>query len=84
VKTISDYSFTGANFKNLRFEEGSQLETIGQNAFSDSFLLQLNIPLTTKSIGGNAFKGMQTTLKITMSAEFKKLTPSYFGISTDV
>lgn len=64
VTTLIDYAF-GYNYelKTVIFEEGSQLKTIGANAFlNHADLDSITIPASVKSIGNNAFDGSVTKL----------------------
>jgi len=58
-KIIPDNFYSGcATLEQVVFEEGSQLETIGKNAFSGVSTLEfINIPDGTKTIGEKAFDG---------------------------
>ena len=62
VTTIGDYAFAGGRFfaymnlENVTFEEGSQLESIGNRAFQWGKLSSIEIPNSVTSIGSGAFE----------------------------
>ena len=66
ISTIGDWAFqSSSKLKNVIIPEGSQLQTIGNNAFIDTKLESINIPSTVTSIGSGAFNGTKlTTLTI--------------------
>ncbi|MCR5251259.1 MAG: leucine-rich repeat protein [Lachnospiraceae bacterium] len=59
VRYIGAYSLTNiVNLKEVIFIEGSQLEEIGQYAFSENINLEsINVPEAVKRIGNDAFRG---------------------------
>lgn len=73
VKTIgqSAFQYAGYDMANLTvtFENGSELTTIGQNAFQESKVQSINLPSELTSIGASAFKqcGELTTINLPAS-----------------
>lgn len=67
VTSIGDYAFAGGSFiaymnlENVTFEEGSQLESIGEGAFSWGKLSSIKIPNGVTSIGNYAFSASELT-----------------------
>ena len=63
LKSIGSYAFNGCNgLKTLTFAEGSQLETIGGDAFSGTGITgELTLPASVTTIGENAFSGCSLT-----------------------
>ena len=63
VTSIGNYAFNGcSNLKVLAFAEGSQLETIGDNAFlSTGITGELTLPASLKSIGDWVFNATKLT-----------------------
>lgn len=68
VKTIGKSAAEGLKYlKSLKFEEGSQLETINSNAFYNcSDITELSIPGSVKSMAGNAIYGCNSLNKFTL------------------
>ena len=58
VESIEDMAFYGCNsLKNVTFEKGSQLKTIGTFAFAScTSLISIEIPASVKTIGNLAFQ----------------------------
>ena len=56
VKEIKDHAFYNTKLKEITFEEGSQLETIGEEAFGFCDLKTITLPATLESIGAKAFE----------------------------
>ena len=55
VKKINDNAFKNLGIENLVFEKGSQIEEIGQNAFRNNSIKQLNLPKKQITIYFDAF-----------------------------
>jgi len=67
VTSIGDYAFAGAQFTNLTFAAGSQLQTIGYAAFqSCQALTSITIPASVTSIGFNVFSACMNLASITV------------------
>ena len=56
VKTINSWVFYNKGITEVVFEEGSQLETIGTNAFSKNSISTLTLPNSITTIEGSAFE----------------------------
>lgn len=70
VKTIDSHAFYGCSqATNLRFDETSQLEVIGQDAFAYCTSLQaIQLPASVNSIGEGAFMGTTGVVSVTVEA----------------
>lgn len=69
VETIGANAFENCTqMQYIEFDEGSQLTTIGNSAFSGSGLWNIVFPSTVNNIGFNAFQNCQTL----MAVEFKQ------------
>ena len=74
VTSIGSYAFNGCSgLKTLTFAEGSQLETIGDHAFSETTILgELTLPASLESIGEYAFYATTLTA-VTIPASVKSI-----------
>ena len=72
VKTVGDNSFDGAiNLKQITFESGSKLSTIGFNAFRKNAISSIIIPFGVAVLNGGAFSESQIqSIKIPESIGF--------------
>jgi hypothetical protein len=57
-----------SNLLSVTFEAGSQLDSIGEQAFYGTGLTSINIPSTVVSIGSEAFKGVSSLTSISIPA----------------
>ncbi|KXU01362.1 Cell surface protein [Streptococcus constellatus] len=71
VKTIQKNAFRGSKAKTVQFAENSELEKIGDNAFSFSELEQLTLPASLEYIGTRAFDFSQNLKKLEFAAGSK-------------
>lgn len=84
VKVIDHNAFNGSAIQNVVFEEGSQLQTISQNAFANCARLKsISLPEGLTSIGYNGFylSGLEGTVKVPNSVT--TLSPGAF-LSTKI
>ena len=56
IKTIDDYVFLRSSLSQIEFESGSQLESIGFQAFGECPLKAIRVPASVKTIDGQAFE----------------------------
>ncbi len=93
VKTVGDYAFCGSktanvNLTSIVFEEGIQLEKIGNYAFKDCIAIEsFTIPETTLEIGNNAFEGCIKLSSIVIPENVTKIGASAFSgcsVLTDI
>lgn len=78
VKYIGSYAFYRSGVKTVTIEEGSQLETIFDHAFSESYYLEsLDMPNTVKTLGSSAFYRCDQLKSVHMSEALTSI-----GIST--
>ena len=61
VTGIGDNVFTGRKIETVTFEEGSQVNSIGNYTFKNTPLTSITFPDTLKSIGNNAFENTWLT-----------------------
>lgn len=66
VTTIDDEAFSGQSSLNVTFAEGSQLVSIGDNAFESTGLSSITLPASLEKIGEYAFSKCKTLSSITM------------------
>ena len=67
VTTIGQSAFMGSNVTDVEFASGSQLTTIGQNAFNECpSLSSIDIPATVTDIGGFAFYRCPSLISVTI------------------
>ena len=80
VTSIGNYAFNGcSNLKVLAFAEGSQLETIGDNAFlSTGITGELTLPASLKSIGDWVFNATKLTA-VTIPASMTSIGNNAFN-----
>lgn len=65
VTEIAAGAFSSSGLTTITFAEGSQLETIGANAFNSTPLRSINIPQSTITIGGTAFASCKELTSVT-------------------
>jgi hypothetical protein len=77
IKSIGSQAFKFSGIRNLTFEKGSQLESIGVQAFTNSkSLKKIAINTSIKNIGTDAFAETGLT-DITFPEKFQTLAPSF-------
>lgn len=59
------------NATEVEFEDGSKLETIGNNAFCYTSIIKVTIPASVKTIGQNAFSSSQSLTAVHFAADSK-------------
>ena len=74
VTSIGEYAFNGCSkLSSLTFTEGSQLETIGNDAFNGTSISgELTLPASLNTIGGYAFYATKITA-VTIPASLKSI-----------
>ncbi|MBQ4377948.1 MAG: leucine-rich repeat domain-containing protein [Treponema sp.] len=66
VKTIEKGAFHKTLLESVTFEEGSELEEIGEEAFYGCSLSEILLPKSLKTIGKQAFDGNETLKSVTI------------------
>ena len=86
VKTIQSSAFISQNtLQNITFEEGSQLETIEDSAFSYCISLKvINIPTTLQTIGINAFYQCSSIQNLIFGSSLTTLSQSSFSYAASL
>ena len=82
VQIIQDKVFYGfTTIMKVRFEEGSQLEKIGEEAFANSSLQSIEIPKSVSQLGAGCFKDCRnlSTLKFEDPSKLVKLEGDIFS-----
>ena len=81
VKVIDWYAFSGcANLETVAFAAGSELESIGKEAFRNcEKLANFRMPSTVESIGEDAFDNCASLTSLVIPASLKELAPGLYG-----
>lgn len=85
VKRIELYAFSNSNgyrpLQNIEFEAGSQLEYIGQSAFSGSLIRSITIPASVKEIESHAFANCTnlSTLSFEKNSQLEIIRYAFIG-----
>ena len=80
VKKIDTYAFTSSALKKITFAEGSQLQTIGNNAFYNcKALTEITIPATVTTIGDSAFSGCKLLTAVEIPASVESIGATAFS-----
>ncbi|MCR4831617.1 MAG: leucine-rich repeat domain-containing protein, partial [Pseudobutyrivibrio sp.] len=79
VTTIADYAFLGATgLKTVAFT-GDKLTTIGEYAFKNSSITEINLPSKVKTIGYEAFRNCRSLEKVYLGANISDMGYKVFG-----
>ena len=73
VETIGDRAFYGSFNIKLEFEEGSNLTTIGTNAFSRCQIEEINLPESLVNIGSYAFSNNDRIRSLTIPSKVQRI-----------
>ena len=81
VKIIDDHAFSTSPLKEITWEEGSQIHTIGNSVFSNSTITTFTFPETLEIVGSNALGSKLT--EVTLNSILKStITPTGASIFT--
>ena len=79
VTTIGTNAFQGCSgLTNLSFQDGSQIQTIGQGAFSDCGITSITIPQSVQTIEREAFRNCSALTKVNLSKNTTSVSPEAF------
>lgn len=79
VTTIGANAFQGCSgLTNLSFQAGSQIQTIGQGAFSDCGITSITIPESVQTIEREAFRNCSALTKVNLSKNTTSVSPEAF------
>ena len=84
VTSIGDYAFYCTNLTTVTFAAGSQLTSIGANAFDGTGLTSIEIPASVTSIGENAFESCNKLTSITIPASVTSIGDGAFGYCSNL
>jgi hypothetical protein len=79
VKTIGERAFYGCSLESLVFEEGSQLESIGNHAFYASGFAELPLLENLKDIGAYAFANNEALTSIVLPESIQAIGEGAFS-----
>lgn len=88
VKRIELFAFANnwkdSTLQEISFEEGSQLEYIGQSAFKDSTIKKIEIPASVKEIDIHAFEGCKelSILTFEKGSQLKRINYAFIGCTS--
>lgn len=83
LRKIGDdaFSFCSKNLQKIRFEEGSEINTIGANAFdNDTYLYDVELPEGLEEIRDEAFKNCNDIHEITLPASLRNVGVGAFEL----
>ena len=84
VKEIGERAFFGLSLDSVTFASGSNIETIGINAFANNSILSITIPSSVKTIGNSAFSGnnLLTSLTFENDSQLETIGIGAFSMCT--
>ncbi len=83
VKTIGSHAFLHCFFlREVIFEEGSELISIGDSAFNNTAIVSITLPEGLKTIGEGAFNSCDDMKEITLPSTLKSIGSNAFRYST--
>ena len=78
IETIGAYSFSGCGLTSVTFDENSNLNTIGDSAFSSNHLQNIDLPDSITNLGQIAFAGNELS-NITIPSKISTLETAVFN-----
>ena len=85
VFVINDYGFYRSSLKNLSFEEGSMLYSMGDQVFQSTALVNVVFPTGLTSIGDNIFSGCDSLKYVEFGEGLRSLgNETFSGTSVEV
>lgn len=84
VTEIGDWSFMASELSEIRFEEGSKLQTIGLEGFSNAKITEIQLPEGLQAIETRAFSQCYDLREVTIPASVRSIGEGCFGLCTSL
>lgn len=84
ITEIGEAGFLHCDVSTIEFEEGSQLRTIGRNAFMDEGISEIQLPEGVQEIGAYGFAWCRNLKEITIPKSVEKIGDYCFSLCTSL
>lgn len=84
IVAIEDSSFSGCQLPEVTFEKGSNLQSIGNSAFMDAKLTEIQLPDRLQEIGERAFDTCNNLIEVTIPESVNTLGSNCFSLCSSL